>query len=82
MKTVEIQFTCKACNQANVKLRVAERGPTEDVRDFVDRAATAAGSIHLIRSPRCTSRQVDLKIEMVEGKPIGEARANERETRG
>lgn len=63
--TIGVLYTCHECGVKEREVVVRERGPQEDVCDWVRHARIAVGVDHSIVSRSCNSNECDLKIPMI-----------------
>lgn len=70
---MRVWFTCKGCGVKNAPADIPDRGPGEDIADWMPKVQCAFPTAHHEFSPRCRSQRCDLKIPVGAGtKQIGE----------
>ncbi len=67
MAAIEVKYSCKVCGLQQVSLKVPARDdPDSDIEKWIAATAKLAGNDHMIRSPMCRGKHVDLMI------PVGD----------
>lgn len=63
-----IKYVCARCGADQIEVEVRFRRSSEDVVHWMEHAAIpAVAADHIIRSPWCRAKTVDLKIPVPEG---------------
>jgi len=66
MRYITVEYQCLFCNHQWHEIPMRERADKEDVCDWMDDVARAAGLDHVKVSPLCPSQVLNLRIPMAD----------------